>query len=60
VGGNYAELMRSSSRGPRIIYSESASLSPRITRSGFPAATAADRPRLPRFRQEKSAGYAPT
>lgn len=38
VGGNYAELMRSSSCGPRIIYSESASLSPCITRSGFSAA----------------------
>lgn len=37
VGGNYAELMRSSSCGPRIIYSESASLSPCITRSGFSA-----------------------
>lgn len=30
--------MRSSSCGPRIIYSESASLSPCITRSGFPVA----------------------
>lgn len=38
VGGNYAELMRSSSCGPRIIYSESASLSSCITRSGFSAA----------------------
>lgn len=38
VGGNYAELMRSSSCGPRIIYSESASLSPCIARSGFSAA----------------------
>lgn len=38
VGGNYAELMRSSSCGPRIIYSESASLSPCITRSAFSAA----------------------
>lgn len=37
VGGNYAELMRSSSCGPRIIYSESASLSSCITRSGFSA-----------------------
>ena len=38
VGGNYAELMRSSSCASRIIYSESASLSPCITQSGFSAA----------------------